>query len=143
LVPSLNEPHLIFLDLVVDLSPHVGYRFAYQLLHARLALIGKIFLEVDPPRQPNPYFMLFFRSSLLQLVPYIQQYLIPGPNRIIKVRKSAGSVGLSLEDRLVGFFRLHRFFNAREVFFMLDVGFLYVIELLFAGLIGLKTAFIE
>lgn len=40
-------------------------------------------------------------------------------------------------DVLVGFFVLHALLDAIEVFFVLDVGFLYVVELLFAGLIGL------
>ena len=143
MILSLHYSHFILLDLILDLSLQICDILNDNLLHSRSLLIAVPFLKVDPPAEGKPYFILLLRISLLQLSLYIQQNLIACPNWIIKIRKSTSSIGLLLRNRHEGLLGLHWFFDAIEVFLMLDVWIFDFIELLLAGVVVIERVWIK
>ena len=87
--------------------------------------------------------MLFFGPALLQLAADVEQDLVARTDGVVEVGEGAGPVGLAIHYRLVGLLGLHGLLDTREVFLVLDVGLLDIVELLLAGLVGLEGGLVE
>jgi len=136
-----NQSLYYALLILLQLFLYTNITTFRKFIRIWITLIRKSRLKIHPSSQNLPYLILLLK--ILKLINNLFQYPISCPYRLSQISKTTCTYMLSLLDLFKWIFRLHSLFYSRIVFFMLDIGFFYLVELLFVRLEVFKWLFIE
>ena len=86
---------------------------------------------------------MWLRGPTLELVLQLQENLVGCANGLVEVSEGTLPLDLALADVLEGVLALHALLDAGEVFFVLKVELLDVVELLLPGLVGPESLLVK
>ena len=129
---------LVLLQLFWYLLHYVVWRFGLDFLQCWLFLERIPLLEVYPSRDHHPHFALL-TCLALQITLHPLQYLVAGPDWFVEIdkgRRSFRFIGTYKLEK--AFFVFDRFFDTCEVFLVLKIVFLHIVESLLFWVEGIE-----